>query len=111
MDTIIKGIFTMFCALILSYLVMGIVSASITSRDAATFLDSSVATIQQSHFSPEAINECKSDASAAGYDLKVSTYHQNGDKESLYGTATLKYKFVIPLVGYDNDHTIAMAIQ
>jgi len=111
MDLVIKGIFTTFCSLIIAYLIMGVLSASIGSREASTYIDTAVETIQASNYSEDVIQNVKESAAQHGYSMDVTVYEQQGNETEKYGYVELTYHFTIPLVGYKNEHVLSQYIR
>lgn len=111
MEQIVKGFLSAFLILILVYLGMGLVLSSIDTKNADTFMENSVSKIEASNFAPEVLDGVKKDASELGYDLEFKSEMQNGDSQTAYTLATLKFDYRMPLIGLNKTQTINRDIR
>lgn len=102
MDTIIKAVSGIFFALILVYLSFGLLTTTMNAMNADSALANYVDRIENSNFSPDVIDACKQNAEDefGPNALNIDLVKQAGCNYKVsYGTASLKYKFIVPLLG------------
>ena len=106
MDQLTKGFLSFFLILILMYLGIGLVTSSIDSRNADSFLEDSVQKMEASNYASNVISSVKSDAQSLGYKLDVESSSQKGDSSRTYTQATLEFNYRMPLIGIDKTQYI-----
>lgn len=106
METVIKAFTGVFFSLLIVYLGVGIISSSVDARNADSFMADCVSKIENSNYAQEVIDACKEDAGEQQYELIVDTCVPEGSQKAVYGTATLKYEYTIPIIGMNAEHTI-----
>lgn len=107
MEMIVKAFTGLFFILMVIYLGVGFIAASITARGAEDFMASCTQRMEASNMATSVVNSCISDAEDQGYELKVSV-HGTGDR---YGVAELTYEYKLPILGISSDHVITSDMQ
>lgn len=109
MEQVIKGFLGTFFLLLLTFLVYGFTSASITARNADEFMAEVVEDMRDSNCSNAVISNAKSDASELGYDLEINIHSTKSAKK--FGDATLKYEYKLPILGLTEEKYINASIN
>lgn len=111
METIVKAFTGLFFSLLIVYLGVGLISASVEARNADSFAADCVAKIENSNYASEVIKACKEDAKALGYELKIETFQTEGSKKQAYGILDLTYRYAIPIIGLNKEQYICADIR
>lgn len=123
MEAFIKGFLGVFLFAVITYLCVGIIFAEIDSSQARNFMDNAKQTIAESHFSKAAIEEAGKKAVENGYEMEIVLYDRGvGTRNINFGKAgsgsvgdtketecvelTMKYRYLIPILGVENEHTV-----
>lgn len=123
MEAFVKGFLGVFLFAVITYLCIGIISAEIDSSQARNFMDNAKQTIAESHFSKAAIEEAGKKAAENGYEMNVILYDRGigtrninfgktgngsvGDtRETECVEVVMKYRYSIPILGTENEHTV-----
>ncbi len=105
MDVVVKAFMGVFFSMILVFLGVGIISASMEGRNANTFASECTTRISNSGFSQAVIEVCKRDAKRNGYELQVWTRQENTAMMPT-GEILLTYHNQIPLLGLEQEHQV-----
>ena len=111
MDTIVKSFVGLFFSLVLLLLGIGIIAASVNTRNAGTFAADCVTRIENSDFSDSVITDCEEEAAERGYTLSVEVMAQEGRPEAKYGSLRLEYPFRIPVVDISRQNVMECSIR
>lgn len=95
MDVVIKAYTGMTCIVLLAFLGVGILLASIDAKNADSFAADCVTKIENSNYSNSVIEACKIDAVGLGYELTVNTYDDSMGNQ--VGDLSLKYTYSLPI--------------
>ena len=106
MDSIIRAFLGVFLMLSITVLGVGILTASLSTRAAGTYMESCVTEIENSNFAPEVIAACEMEAARRGYKLSVYPKAQNGSAHTTYAALELSYEFSIPVIGLNRRQTL-----
>ncbi len=109
MESVFKSMLGIFFLLVLSFAGVGLVEASIDSRSADSYLSRTVALIESSHYSNDFIKQRENDAKEKGYRLSVELYEN--ELGECTGSASLKYKYNVSLLGLSQERTIRAEIR
>lgn len=105
------GIETFICGVLISLLVvLGMFSqqVDINTGNAKQFCSSAINRMESAEFANEVVTQCKSDATAAGYQLNV-TSTTSGDITTY--TAVLTYKVNVPLFQFAKQYQIKQTAE
>ena len=106
MEIVVKAFTGIFFLTALTFLGIGIISASMDGRNADSFAADCVTKIENSNYASSVIDECKKDAARRRYQLDVTVYPKQGDISDKYGALMLEYYYQIPILGIDDMHYI-----
>lgn len=102
---------TFVCAILISLLVLlGMFhqQININTGNAKQFCSSSINRMESAEFANEVVDECKSDATAAGYQLSV-TSAASGNVTTY--TAVLTYKVKVPLFQFEKEYQVKQVAE
>ena len=112
MDQVIKTFLGFIILILLSFVGIGIINTANQAKSADEFLDSCVNRIETSNFSTKVIADCQADIpDGKDYVLTVDVNTSSGNSNVAYGTATLKYKYKVVLIGLETTQTIKKDIR
>lgn len=100
---------TFICGILVSLLVllgMYTQQVNISTGNAKQFCSSAINRMESAEFANEVVEECKSDATASGYQLNV-TSSAKGDTTSY--TIVLTYKVKVPLFQFEKQYQVKQA--
>lgn len=104
METIVKSILTLFLAIIILFVCVGVIGAVNDASAADAYLQNCSAELQISNFNEAVITALQTEASENGYELRVDIKRDNyGD--ALYALIELDYTYSMPLIGLESHHT------
>lgn len=106
MDNLIKGFLGVFFLLLISFLGLSLVHASMNARDADTFLSASAKQISNSNYAPTVIETCKEEARQKGYRLSMETVQPKDRDRPVYGKLKLRYDFTVPILSFREERVI-----
>lgn len=104
MENIVKTWLALFLMLSLIYTGIGIIGATINTKNATGFADACASSIQTSKFTDESIIECENKAAENGYsDFMVKKYDMDNDGVIDTAQVSLTYKYEIPFLNIVGD--------
>lgn len=111
METVVKAFTGLFFSLVIVYLGVGIISASIDARNADSFAADCITRIENSNYASEVVEACKQDAKILGYELEIATFQAGNSGKTAYGILDLKYRYAIPIIGMNKEQSICADIR
>ncbi len=114
MDTVIKAMTGLFFSLLLVFIGVSLITSSLNATRANRVLAGYVDKISCSNYSDDVIAGCKVDAKEqfGGEDpLIVDKLTQKGSNHVKFATATLTYRFQIPVMGLTREHKVEAVIH
>lgn len=111
METAIKAFIGVFFTLVIVYLGVGIIYSSVDARNADSFMADCVSKMESSNYAQGVIDACKEDAEKQQYELVVNMCKPEDSQKVTYATATLKYKYSIPIIGMSQEQVINADIR
>ncbi|CUP61301.1 Uncharacterised protein [Anaerostipes hadrus] len=102
---------TFVCAILISLLVLlGMFTQQVdmNTGNAKQFCSSAINRMESAEFANEVVDQCKSDATASGYQLTV-TSATSGDATTY--TTVLTYKVKVPLFQFEREYQIKQAAE
>ena len=103
MESAIRTFLATFFICVMAFLGLGLMEAATEAKNADAYLSSVVQQVEASNYSEEVINSLVADAPNhgyyGGYVLHIETFRSTQNNIAKYGTATLRYHFVVPLLG------------
>ena len=98
MDTVFKAFSGIFFLMVLMVSGISLLFASIEAANADSFATAVANRVRASYFDERVIEECKKEADARDYELKVLVY-RDGDTHECYGITDVSYVYAIPVFG------------
>ncbi|MCR5144721.1 MAG: hypothetical protein K6B67_05375 [Lachnospiraceae bacterium] len=113
MEEIIKAFTGLLFTLIVAFLGVSLISSSIDARNAQAYMSEAVQEISSSNCSNSVINYYKTHATEVNdtYQFDVSSKTASTSANRYVATATLKYKYRIPLIALSEDKVIVSEIR
>lgn len=111
MDNIIKGSLSAFFILFFTFMSVGLINLSLTSRNADDFAANCVNAIEDSDYAVSTIDMCKEKAEANGFTLTVNEGGRDKSGRMNQGTLTVGYSLRMPLIGLDTDRTVVKTLR
>ena len=108
MDTVIKAMTGLFFTLLLVYIGIGLILSSLHATRANRALSEYVDLISCSNYADDVIEGCQKDAReqfGGEHALIVDKQTRAGSNHVRFATATLTYRFQIPVMGFESVHT------
>lgn len=97
-----EQIFKTFTALVLIFLMtfvgIGIITASIDASNAEDFASTIASVVESSNFSEDVITDCKSKAEESNYTLLIDPLDSNGDGYYDIAEIIIEYDYSIPIL-------------
>lgn len=104
METIIKSILSIFLAIILVFISVGVIGATNDANAVDAYLQNCSAELQVSNFNASVIEDLQEEALNNGYVLRVDVKRDSyGD--ALYALIEIDYTYSMPLIGLESSHT------
>lgn len=108
MENVVKAFLGLFFTVIIVFLGVTLIAASIDSRKAENFLESKCMEMKSSNYSTAIVNESKNEAIENDYELEVEIY---GKKPNQYGRCKLKYISTNPILKFKNENNLIKDIE
>lgn len=103
MRMIIEHFITFLLLLIFIWVGIAYIIQNISYSSAREFHGAVVTQLENSYFDKVVIEDCKKKAEKAGYDLRIRVYGEDNKKDA---RVSLKFKYIIPLVGIEKKYEI-----
>lgn len=106
MKQIIGAFCTLFVLALNMFVCAGVIAASGQAAEAKEFQADVIAEIENSNFNQNVIDGCISQASAAGYDLRLTSHIYDADNNIQTAEVRLSYTYTIPVLGIESSKTV-----
>ena len=103
MGVIMKTALSIVLMLLFSFVTISTISANNQTEAVDAYMQQCAAELQVCNFNQNVFNELQEEADEFGYALTMDTVKDNHG-EILYATIKLKYKYTMPLLGFESEH-------
>ncbi|MBE5898271.1 MAG: hypothetical protein E7279_01560 [Lachnospiraceae bacterium] len=103
MENVIKAFLGIFFTFLCVFLGVLLITTSIDTRKADSYLEDASTRIESSNFSSSVVADVKKEASNNEYEVDVNV---SGIPPYQHGYITLKYKTTLPIINYTSERTI-----
>lgn len=113
MEEIIKAFTGIFFTLLLAFIGISLISASVDARNAQAYMSEAVSEIASSNCATSAVSYYKDHAAEVDptYEFDVTGKTKSSSSERYYATATLSYDYTIPILGMKKEKVIVSEIR
>ncbi len=109
MESIVKAFLGTFFILLISFLGLGLISASISMRNAQCYASTVATEIRSSNYMESIAALCEEEAKENGYVL-TTEIHKSNDGGTKYGNLSLDYEIKVPFLNIVENRKIVMGI-
>ncbi len=112
MEQIIKAFTGLFVMLVMSFTAIGIIMSSMAARKADSCLDTVALQWEASNFTLSEEDFYRSlDLNREEYALSLTKIPRKGSLKSGYASATLTYRYRIPVIGLETERKITKSMR
>lgn len=111
MEQVVKAFIGLFIIFVVAFTGVGVINVSVQGRNANAYLDTISTQWEASNFTLSEAQLASNLPADGDYTLTVHKSVAAGNRNVSYATATLKYKYRIPLLGIEKEREISKSIR